>query len=555
MPSKNCLKGCIKNYLPIKGGKKIFDPYDELIMYPWVKAWIDGEPFILSMGNASSANNEANIKSFNFGVSNGMGAKVEVADESGGVFFQFFTRMNYSNKANPAKSMYFQWGYNVQDQFGKVRAVPSPPVKSSEMPEIGGDAPDTNWTLGLPSPDSTQYVSSVRKLLIKEIECQAQSASTYKFIITGDDSLSDMNASADNRTFGGDTNPMHLTSAIRALMRPYNIKVSFVDMRNGNVLPARFEVPPNAGKSPGGQGGDPAKLGPLGKWNANNKSPLQAALEWMRMMRSEDGRGFVSSWQDTSNGQMLVFRVMTGDPCIPYNAQNVLGTYLVNAGKCSPVVSFQPNFSANLPPIPKSGSGQPTPAGGKSPNAATDTGLKPDPCANAAAMTNLFKSGVGNLQPGAGQSGWIWWMGDTAKKMLDAATVNIYANLLFRSITAELTIQGNPAFEHPLMFNSYSVGVVYVNPFRPKPSVLKTFGPLEWLQGNPSQISLRTDSCSPILSNLNWMIIGANHDIRDGVYHTTLQLSLVAPGATTTPGVPLGGTPGGLVLNQNPLTP
>lgn len=548
MVAKNCLKGCIKSYLPTLGGKKIFEPYDELIMYPWVRAWIDGEPFMLSMGNVSSAKNEANIKSFNFGISNGLGVKLEVVDESGGVFFQFFTRMNNSNKANPAKLLFFQWGYNVQDEFGKMKAVPTPPVTLSDMPEIGGDAPDTNWTLGRPSPDSTQYVSSVRKLIIENIECQAQSASTYKFIITGKDMNEPMNMSADNRTFGGDTNPMHLTSAIRALMRPYNIKVSFIDMRSGNVLPARFEVPPNAGKSPAGQGGDPAKLGPLGKWNANNKSPLQAVLEWMRMMRSEDGRGFVSSWQDTSAGQMLVFRVMTTDPCLPYNPQNVLGTYLVNAGKCSPVVSFQPNFSALLPPVPKSGSGQPTPSGGKSPNPETDTGLKPDPCANAAAMTNLFKSGVGNLQPGAGQSGWIWWMGDTARKMLDAATVNIYANLLFQPITAELTIQGNPAYENALMLISYSVGVVYLNPFRPKPSVLKTFGPLEWLQGNPSQISLRTDSCSPILSNLNWLVKGVNHDIRDGVYHTTLQLYLQYPGLTLPPGAPVGGTPGGVVL-------
>jgi len=533
----NCLKGCVRTSAK---GKGLFVPYDEPVLYPWVEAWIPGENFRLSMGNTSSRENEAQIKSFNFGISNGLGVKIEVVDEAGGQFYKFFQRINYTNRAAADKMIRFRWGYIGQTTQGEIRNFKS---RSTETPAGGGCGAAGGAGLPLPDPSDPRMVSNEHTLFIQDIECQASSASCFKFIINALDMHANAMGAVDNRTFGGEKDPIFLTVAIKELFKPYNIDVDFLEIDStGNRRPLRFFVPPNTCPTEAQQ----RKVefcGPCGRWNVGNRPPLEAACAWMNETFSKDGRGIIRFWEDIPKGQKLVFARSTRDPINSFDEQRVLGTYIVNGAACSPVISFQPNYKFMYQQS-MTGAVRP-PGNAEMPNknvGQKQAGLDPDK-APPSAMTNLTNAGI-SMMPNTGQRTWIWFLQDAAKYVLDAATHNNYANMVFTPIEAELKIQGNPAYEWPYMCNGYALSVVYLNPFRPKQTFFGEFGDAEWFQGNPSKFGLSTDQCNPILTNCNWLIMGVSHDIRDGAYYTTIKVRLLTPGVDLPPNAPLGGCPG-----------
>ena len=54
-----------------------------------------------------------------------------------------------------------------------------------------------------------------------------------------------------------------------------------------------------------------------------------------------------------------------------------------------------------------------------------------------------------------------------------------------------------------------------------------------------------------ILSNKNWMIMGVNHQIKEGSYTTTLKLFLAVPGQQDEPGTTLGGNCGSVSFDND----
>jgi hypothetical protein len=98
-------------------------------------------------------------------------------------------------------------------------------------------------------------------------------------------------------------------------------------------------------------------------------------------------------------------------------------------------------------------------------------------------------------------------------------------------IDAELTIVGNPTYDKYIKMTEFprACSIVAINPFH----ISSAFaGCGEWL-ANPG--------CNEVLSNKNWLVHSINHSIQAGTYHTTMKVSLPAPGLDVESGAPLGG--------------
>ncbi len=544
LKAANCLKGCVRT---AAAGKGIFMPYDDPIMYPWVEAWIPGENFRLSMGNESSRTTESQIVGFNFGISNGLGVKIEVVDESGGQFYRFFQRMNNSNRAKTDRMIHFRWGYISQNTQGEI--IRSSASKFVNPPGSACGVNSNRIVSGqpIPDPNSRRMISAEHALFIQDIECQATTSSCFKFIISGLDMHQPMMSTVDNRTFGSDRNPIFLTNAIRELFKPYLVDVDFVEIDStGNRRPMRFYVPPNSCPTAELQQ-QVQYCGPCSKWNSSNRTPIEAATTWMNEVFTQDRRGIIRFWEDTPTGQKLVFARSNRDPINPFDQQRVLGTYIVGGAGCSSVISFQPNFKFMFQ---QAATGAARPSGNaESPNKGVgqkQMGLNAGPGANPAAMTNLTNAGM-SMQPVVGQRSWQWFVTEASSYILEAAAHNNYANsTFFLPIESELKLQGDVAYEWPYLNNGYALNVVCLNPFRPRQTFLGVLGDVEWFSGDIGTFSLSTDQCNQILTNSNWRIMGISHDIRSGAYYTTIKLALDAPGIDLPPGnLGLGGVPGG----------
>ena len=55
-----------------------------------------------------------------------------------------------------------------------------------------------------------------------------------------------------------------------------------------------------------------------------------------------------------------------------------------------------------------------------------------------------------------------------------------------------------------------------------------------WALSDPNDIVGSTSICNELLTNKGWWILGADHQIREGRYVTTIKLALPAPGAGNT---------------------
>src|SRR6185437_8328740 len=105
------------------------------------------------------------------------------------------------------------------------------------------------------------------------------------------------------------------------------------------------------------------------------------------------------------------------------------------------------------------------------------------------------------------------------------------------SITAELKIQGNPAFADPILFTQRTISIIVINPFHIKRGIDNECG--DWLQA---------ETCNKVLSNKRWWVTGVVEDIREGSYTTTLKVRLDAPGVDVSFGEPLGASESGFEI-------
>lgn len=469
------------------------------IVAPFVKMCLcdgtTGEE-IVTVGNKSSKNfnneNEMAITSFQWGSDNGLGCTVEIADYGGNSFEEFSKHvMTPSNAADdqPKYTMNVRWGWIITDCEGNET------IRSSYT--------------------HTLFVLSI----------QLKFDSIYKYVISGTDMFgASLITSKIEEVYGSDNNPMKLKDAIKKLIKetaPKSNKIFFLKRKGKKFEKFEFGVDKNSE--------------PKGVWHGDNKIITGTIYNWIDSFETEDEKG-VKIVADGTNGLLTENGSTKGlgadrfgqhttscnDACSPtivvlsdpYEkkegcADNNIGTYIVNGGECSSVISFHPQVEAVYAPMSQVGGNIDAKAG------ATAYKQNPDPNSK----TNWGTSTYHTVTEVAYRNE----LGDAAGKTIENSKKHYIINNVYKPISAELVIQGDPGLDNFLTTKCATLSLIVLNPFH---LALGEYSDCpEWIRGT----FLNDVGCNSVLSSKEWFIDGVSHEISSGSYTTTLRIRLIMP--------------------------
>lgn len=467
---------------PIRTEKGIVKPLDAAVLAPWVEVTFKGGNKI-TVGNKSSpdSKNRAVIKSFQYGTSNGQGCEIEIIDQEGGSVAKFLEKLNKSLKNAPNDyAMAVDFGWIMQSCTGEITTK-----KASESGEGGA-------LTFLPGKMTSRYENGL-----------------IKFTITGQDLMTRVAENKIYKIYGEEKGgEIPLKEAIKRILSENDPKIESIQYKRkgaNGVLPD--------------WGFKGEAEGPKNVWKTNGMDAFSAIRQWINITTTDADKGIVIVWNCAAKTPEVVFWEAPPDvkPCV-----NNIGTFLVNAGNCSPVISFTPTAEWQI--VLKAGD---TGGGPSSAKTTVTKKIKKD----EERVTDT--DGGSSRRAAGGAAGYesVYAPEEAGKKLAEAAVAHDLAGAYFDfvtngSINAELTIQGNPDFVHPLTLTSSFVSIIYINPF--------------YISGENCDWLIEPEA-NPVWSNKNWLIMGVDHQIRDASYTTTLKLRLFAPNSDLPSDQGLGG--------------
>jgi len=457
------------------------EPLDGAIFAPFVELTILGEQ-LYTVGNNSSPNESPNagdasgktaIKSFQYGfgvASSGVGAKIELVSEGGESYLEFAKAINktISNAVDDTKKTHFRYGWIIRKCDGSVKIDYSPQINL------------------MIKTMQTSYDSGTIKITI---ECIDLLARHFERRIEGN--------------FGSDDEKHNITDAIGQLFG-----------ENDPEMNVRLEPDDEFGWKYGDKDD-----GPYSKWPGDQQNAVSVLRKWLSGQVTYNDKGTIIQY-DPQN-QDLVIRE---DPKPGKNEKNLcncpmnnrsLGTYIVNGGNCSNVLSFTPTvdwilFNNN--------------AGGT-----TGSGYTGISDQKAAPDIEVEKAGPEDKQAN-GHNDIDWSSTDSGPaKNQEATAAQSRANKDYEikpGLEAELKIMGDPSakFANPVLLAGSNISIVMINPYM--------VDRCTWISDS---------MCNKVLSNKRWLVLGAGHQIEGGKYTTTIKVKLDIPGSDIAQGLPLGG--------------
>jgi hypothetical protein len=213
--------------------------------------------------------------------------------------------------------------------------------------------------------------------------------------------------------------------------------------------------------------------------------------------------------------------------------EDSIGTYIVNGGKNSPVISFQPNVKWTFAGLNRS-------SGASSTTNNENLAEVGDPnCDTGEGDENAPSQGNRTYNIVSDDAINVYGTKLALKEIMKAQVQHTKANTVRHTIDAELKIQGDPTMASPINMIDKKCAIVVINPYH-----IQAFG------GNECGDWLQAETCNSVLSNRRWTILGSSHEIKEGSYTTTLKIQLAAPGSDNALGQPLGGDTDGHVIPQ-----
>lgn len=452
-------------------------------MAPFVEMRLQGQGMILTVGNKSNpAMHRACIKSFQCGssVGGGVGFKCEIISEDYETFRKLMHALNKTVRRTREDTLKCsaRWGWILTDCDGNTR------VMSNE--DVG---PQQVFT---PQNVQVAFENGIMKMTLEATDFQRR-----------------FSERSIEENQGDDGNKKTLKQALRDLFQ-----------ENDPSIDVEFENAEGTGEfcfraSDGGCDG------PRATWTSDQQNALATARKWILPLNTDNDppRGIIIQYTNAGTPK-VVFKedpVNTDRPCCEHN----LGTYIVNGGNCTAVISFSPTIDYLL-----AGTGE----GGTSGTTESGAGADSEPAEDL----TIEQAGPQST-PAISRNSNQWRPGDVAAERLsEAVGGHDRANSIYELrnvIEAELKIIGDPHISYPLGATGYvgkSVSIIVVNPF--------------YLGGGDDGCTwLAQPVCHPTLSNKRWMILGVDHQIQAGSYVTTLKVNLPAPNKDIDMTDPLGG--------------
>ena len=474
------LAGCAARYecgtlqIPLEGD----------VLAPYVRAtFASGDGLTITVGNESSPpDNNAVIKSFDYGTSDGHKCTMEIVDQEGGRFQKFVDRVNKCIERTSADTnMLVQWGWVKSNCRGGSPVDPSPEIKMIPM----------------------------------NIEVDF-SAGIIKYTITAIDGMQNVFNSREDQNIGSEGDEVPLTVAIRDFMQrdepKFNVRFQ---KKNPDGTPSTLRWK---------EGGE---QGPDGVWRCDNQNKLATCMAWIENYRTEDDKG-VHPCLDNVSGDTIIFWEDLLPGCNEGRSCDgglSLGTFIVNGGKMSPVISFSPNI--NWPAafgIMASGGNSGASESGETRETTRKCNTQGDSESVGLSTSITVDSTCRNVH---GPDRCVEESEISQNAHAKANSVNTEG---LHPIEAELKFQGRPnsLFVDLKLIVGTNVGIVVINPFY----IIGDDQYKDWLA---------RPECNEVLSNKTWMVKGVNHSIKEGSYVTTLKVFLPTPGINIDAGQPLGG--------------
>ena len=462
----------------------------------------------IGFGNGSYP---AAITSFQYGLSTGCGAEIEITDEEGGEFAKVFDRLTREGSAS---------GNFAKLKFGWI---------SGSCTDSGLSLLNSiNNYLGTSfRPGDKTYISPVINLMIQTVTAEFKSG-VCKYKLHCIDLIRSLDGVKMPTVIGTPERPVTLKQAIIEVMKERNVTVKFVRFNNATEYTDLVFAY-------GGSGIVDPKEGPKQVWRGSDKPVLEVIKEWLRPEVAKAGitnKGIKIIYDPLDSS--LVCVVDIPDYCVGSVNENFnIGSYVVNGGNCSPVIEFKPDIQWIAASMAYATGGT---VAGNSPSTQASKGPL-DCLGNNRVSPHLYGRENNHMRVGPSLS-ITMNEGELAGRLAKAlgwsyssTYLNNVANIVFGGgITAELVIQGDPSYVSPFFLIGRTVSLIVMNPY----SITGT-NTCDWKT---------TDKPNNVLTNNNWLIQGVTHTISSGVFRTTMKLSMLTPGQNA----PFRGIPGGSIV-------
>ena len=484
-------------------------PEEGNTLSPWVKITLDnptapGSGGSITVGNESfpGSPHTACIKEFEYGKSDSFSMRITIHDEQGGSFVNF------------AEALLKDYRCNVAPMFMFV--------------EYG-------WVKSFCDQNAAPINSTKAYAMLQSIETHFDGK--FQFELTGTDVFTIGQEGNSDELIGGDGEEgEYYTDAIRKLVVNSDIAPT-VGSVNWYEISSSGELESLEGKdvfySPTG---DPKEMkkGPKRKWQSAGQDKLDVVYRWTGTVEhinrkkgwtlyfnNEVPEGELQIWLDSKpSGQESGFG-------------QCMGTYIVNGGKESPVISFNPSFKWDFTRLTSGGGNLSTSSTDPTGDQAKTKGRREFPT-----LSRVGNPGAGHNTTGATQEENT--ENESGPRGQDdaqsAADKQFRALDLAGNIEADLTIIGDPRLK-PLQLMNRFISIIFINPYHLQTSPNSgTSACPDWTIAPP---------CNPVLSNDSWIVKAITHKIEAGKYTTTLRVKLTAPGSDIDANQRLGGSQNG----------
>jgi hypothetical protein len=469
----------------------------------------DGEE-ILKVGNRSrEPDNTAIIKRMQFGTSEGMGCTIEIFDEKGGNFERAFMALNKSlhESTKDFQTLTLDFGWIIE----KEGSVCGEKTKGFEIISVNNFA----------AVDGKMGGSEI--CLIPQAVKVAYEQGKIKYTLTCTDAAPLLAQARVECNLGTDKNKVDLKQAIRKLLKEKApgplLDVKFLDSKGKEKPGLVFK------ESDGGANG------PKSVWESGQQDKLSTIRKWISPLRTSNDKGIIMYWdgkkESSNTAGTIIIQEDPGPDLCGNGMENLtsFGTYIVNGGVRSPVLSFNPSVNWNFSGLAKDGGVQSSVSGKQ----AKMEGEQKPGCADK-------RDKGGRATYPATQGSWMFWRSpeNQSGESVKAEAAHQAANARMEGlqpIEAELRIIGDPRFCFPKQMIGSIISLIVINPYHLDVSA-RTSGCADWLA---------QPLANPVFSNKYWMIVGIDHQIQEGSFVTTLKIQLNAPGVNLNPNIPLGG--------------
>ena len=478
------------------------DPQPEAVLGPFVEVYFGS--FMITNSNVGYNGSDARacIKSFQFGrsVANGCGFKIEIITE------EYSTMLKIVGILNKSKADANSDAHKASCKFGWVKRNCLNKTKRVSNESFGGKL------FFLVQTVESNFENGVYKL---NVEC----CDLFQRTNQQTQGLND---------FGEDDSKMPLKEALT--------KIWIEPTYHPNVDQVQFKAYDNrepTGSSASGRqfnfkNADGGPRGPKSTWQTKEKNKLSTTRSWIDPVLTENNKGILQIYDNEDKLSLIWQEDVIDDGDLGCNKRH-LGSFVVNGGNCSPVISFSPKINWLT---------QNTGTGAVDSGASALDGTRADNTKFNNPKWNL-RENIGSNQTETPSTDQNLWRPKRIqpKAMQEAVTEHGHATVMYEvagAIEAELTIQGNPKFSYnygPNGIVGAYIAIAVLNPAVVRNNDTETG--CVWLSESP---------VNEVLSNSSWLVKGVDHQITDGKYITTFKVLLPAPNAELNYTENFGGT-------------